>query len=391
MECCKPSDPARRTSKLIDKKIAAWMKEYCRTIKILLLGAGESGKTTIIKQMKIIHIQGFSDSERQEKIKDIRRNILEAIKELTGNMAYIKPPIDLNNPDLQDSLGYIQSLNMVEEYDFPQEFFDHTELLWRDLGIQECYSRSNEFNLIDSAKYFLDRINTIRQVDYMPSDQDILCCRKRTNEIQKIEFTIKVPKKYGGGKQAFWMFDVGGQRGERKKWIQVFDGIAAVLFLVSSSGFDMKLREDQETNRLTEALQLFEDVWYSRFLRDAGFIVFLNKQDILKEKIERGVKLQKYFPEYSNYTVNPADGDGTDDYQKARCFIRDKFMEVTKKVEAPRRFSTSEMYYDIHKDLKKRECFWHFTVATDTNNIKTVFNDIHTMIILWNLEKITPN
>lgn len=49
------------------------------------------------------------------------------------------------------------------------------------------------------------------------------------------------------------------------------------------------------------------------------------------------------------------------------------------------------MYYDIHKDLKKRECFWHFTVATDTDNIKTVFNDIHTMIVLWNLEKITPN
>ena len=55
----------------------------------------------------------------------------------------------------------------------------------------------------------------------MPSDEDILHCRKTTTTIQKIEFQMKVPIKYGGGYQEFWMFDVGGQRGERKKWIQV--------------------------------------------------------------------------------------------------------------------------------------------------------------------------
>lgn len=391
MDCFRPKDPARRASKELDKKISVWFKEYRSTIKLLLLGAGESGKTTIIKQMKVIHIQGFSESERLEKVSDIRRNVLEAIKELTGNMAYLKPPVTLGNTELQASLVYANNLNMTEEYSFPQEFFDHVTLLWADSGIQKCYIRSNEFSLIDSAKYFLDRVHEIRQPNYLPTDQDILCCRKRTNEIQKIEFTVKIPKKYGGGKQAFWMFDVGGQRGERKKWIQVFDGITAILFLVASSAFDLTLREDSETNRLTEALQLFEDVWYSRFLRDAGFIVFLNKQDILREKIERGVKLQKYFPEFNDYVMNPSDGDMESDYEKARCFIRDKFTDITKAIEAPRRFSASEMYYDNQKDLKRRECFWHFTVATDTSNIKKVFNDIHTMIILWNLEKITPN
>lgn len=60
------------------------------------------------------------------------------------------------------------------------------------------------------------------------------------------------------------MFDVGGQRGERRKWIQVFDGITAILFLVASSGFDLKLREDPSVNRLQEAFNLFQDVWKSR-------------------------------------------------------------------------------------------------------------------------------
>ena len=43
-------------------------------------GAGESGKTTIIKQMKILHVQGFSDEERREKALEIRRNIIESIR-----------------------------------------------------------------------------------------------------------------------------------------------------------------------------------------------------------------------------------------------------------------------------------------------------------------------
>lgn len=44
------------------------------------LGAGESGKTTIIKQMRILHVQGFTVKEREEKAMEIRRNLFEAIK-----------------------------------------------------------------------------------------------------------------------------------------------------------------------------------------------------------------------------------------------------------------------------------------------------------------------
>jgi hypothetical protein len=51
--------------------------------------------------------------------------------------------------------------------------------------------------------------------------QDILHSRKKTTGIQKIEFKMKVPKKYGGDSMEFWMFDVGGQRGERRKWLPV--------------------------------------------------------------------------------------------------------------------------------------------------------------------------
>ena len=45
------------------------------------------------------------------------------------------------------------------------------------------------------------------------------------------------------------MFDVGGQRSERKKWIHCFEGVTAIIFCVALSGYDLVLAEDEEMNR----------------------------------------------------------------------------------------------------------------------------------------------
>lgn len=113
---------------------------------------------------------------------------------------------------------------------------------------------------------FLNRIDEIRKPDYIPTTEDILFCRIMTVSISKIEFEIKVPKKFGGGTAEFWMYDVGGQRGQRKKWIQVFDGIQAILFLIAASDFDQTLREAENKNRLEESLNLFKDTFRSKYV-----------------------------------------------------------------------------------------------------------------------------
>lgn len=70
----------RKTSKGIEKQISGWMKDYSKAIKLLLLGAGESGKTTILKQMKILHAKGFTEEDRRKETKLVRTNLLEAVK-----------------------------------------------------------------------------------------------------------------------------------------------------------------------------------------------------------------------------------------------------------------------------------------------------------------------
>lgn len=42
------------------------------------------------------------------------------------------------------------------------------------------------------------------------------------------------------------MFDVGGQRSERKKWIHCFEGVTCIIFCAALSAYDMVLAEDKE-------------------------------------------------------------------------------------------------------------------------------------------------
>ncbi|KAA0202122.1 hypothetical protein HAZT_HAZT003980 [Hyalella azteca] len=90
--------------------------------------------------------------EKKEKISHILCNIRDAILTITGSMATLTPPVSLEDPNNQASVDYIQDEASQIDFDYPPEFFDHTEILWRDKGVQACYERSNEYQLIDCAK-----------------------------------------------------------------------------------------------------------------------------------------------------------------------------------------------------------------------------------------------
>lgn len=211
-------------------------------------------------------------------------------------------------------------------------------------------------------------------------------CREKTTSINKIEFTISNEKKYGNGQPKFWMYDVGGQRGERRKWIQVFEGIEAILFLIAASEFDQQLREDQTKNRFQESLTLFNDIYGSRFLRTAGLIVFLNKQDLLKRKIQQGKNLGDYFPDYKMYYSKNKNTYFNDEYDKAKSYMKDKILELVKPLSVehvgfiPGKF--------IHEVIPKRDVYIHYTVATDTKNIRTVFDCVQEIVLRQTIHQL---
>uniref|UniRef100_A0A915ACQ2 Guanine nucleotide-binding protein G(s) subunit alpha n=1 Tax=Parascaris univalens TaxID=6257 RepID=A0A915ACQ2_PARUN len=349
----------RKVNKQIEEQLQKDKQLLRATHRLLLLGAGESGKSTIVKQMRILHINGFSEREKKEKTCDIRKNVRDSIEVILKAMEEIDPPVQLDDPSNEPSKEYLLTTACAPDFDYPQIFYDHVEKCWADRGVQSCYERSNEYQLIDCAKYFLDKVADIRQADYNPSEQDILRCRVMTTGIFETKFEVD--------KVRFHMFDVGGQRDERRKWIQCFNDVTAIIFVCASSSYNLVLWEDATQNRLKESLALFKNIWNNRWLKTISVILFLNKQDLLAEKIKsKRHLLETYFPEFANYQL-PADAtyDASDDpaVVRAKYFIRGEFLRISTAASDGR-----------------HHCYPHFTCAVDTENIRRVFNDCRDII-----------
>lgn len=136
---------------------------------------------------------------------------------------------------------------------------------------------------------YFDSIDRIAQPTYSPTDQDVLRSRVKTTGITETTFNI--------GELTYRMFDVGGQRSERRKWINCFENVTAVVFLVAISEYDQLLLEDESVNRMHEALTLFDSICNSRWFIKTSIILFLNKIDRFKEKLPIS-PLNKYFPDF---------------------------------------------------------------------------------------------
>ncbi|CAL2030039.1 unnamed protein product [Caenorhabditis brenneri] len=350
---------ARKVNKQIEEQLAKDKQVMRATHRLLLLGAGESGKSTIVKQMRILHINGFNESEKREKITDIRRNVKDAMQVILKAMTEIEPPVSLDSPSTSTSADYVMGVTNDPEDNYPQEFYDHIQTCWKDKGVIACYERSSEYQLIDCAKYFLDKVDVVRQNNYDPSEQDILRCRVMTTGIFETKFEVD--------KVRFHMFDVGGQRDERRKWIQCFNDVTAIIFVCASSSYNLVLWEDNTQNRLRESLALFKNIWNNRWLKTISVILFLNKQDLLSEKIKaKRYLLESFFPEFEGYNLpNDAVYDNQEDKDvvRAKYFIRGEFLRI----------STANSDGRHH-------CYPHFTCAVDTENIRRVFNDCRDII-----------
>ena len=87
--------------------------------------------------------------------------------------------------------------------------------------------------------YFYEELERLFAADYMPNDQDILRCRRKTTRITETTFHL--------GPYTYRVMDVGGQRSERKKWLHCFEDVTTLVFVVAISGYDQCMIEDKDT------------------------------------------------------------------------------------------------------------------------------------------------
>lgn len=348
-----------RINKLIEKEIAEDKRKMKSRVKILLLGCGEAGKSTFIKQMKIINSEKdvWTTDEREQYRREILSNVIQCLRMLLDEMT---GQLDLS---LINTAARLKELKPDDAGSQAKlwEYRDNILALWEDPAIQETYERRNEFHLPDGCRYFLNYIHKVSHPDFIPGDQDILQVRVKTTGVIEYNFKNKEGKE-------FIMIDVGGQRSERRKWIHCFEDVLLIMFLAAISEYDQVLEEDMHENRLRESLNLFKTILSYHWFINSSITLFLNKKDLLEEKIKKS-RLEDHFREFRDFKPFKSQ-----DYEAAKEFMKDLFVKKKKEVEL------SKAYRDNNTGGVDRSLYIHETCATDTDNIKKVFEDVKDII-----------
>lgn len=345
MGCCGGDDAeGKKRNDAIEKQIKDDKVKQSTEVKLLLLGAGDSGKSTILKQMKLIHDTGFSKEERESYKEIIFSNTIQSMKAIVEAMDKLQIQY---GTEQKDNIKIINDAPaQIETTHFPEELVAPIKALWADNGVQQCHARSREYQQNDSAKYYFENIDRIASKDYIPNDQDVLRSRVKTTGITEAMFKV--------GELTYRMFDVGGQRSERKKWIHCFENVTAIIFVVAISAYDQVLVEDENVNRMQEALTLFDSICNSKWFVKTSVILFLNKMDIFQEKITTS-PIEKYFQDYQGGT----------EVEKGKLFFAQKFSALNQS--------------------DSKQVYVHYTCATDTAQVKFVMMAVNDIIIQANL------
>jgi guanine nucleotide-binding protein G(i) subunit alpha len=334
MICCgsKVVDQEQRTkSEQIDHLIRQDRSRLNKKVKILLLGTGESGKSTFFKQIKILFMNGFTATELNSYRNLIRETALRSIQKLISAASTLHLKVSSRIKE--------DCKNIMKITDLKEEHGSIIKRVWQDKGIQAAWSRANEFQIDECANYYMNDIQRIVATDYVPTITDILYVRQKTTGVSELTFKLDDTE--------WTLIDVGGQRTERRKWLHCFQDVIAIIYFVALNEYDMKLLEDERVNRMQESLELFKEVASSRWFRNTLCILLFSKTDLLMRKIQH-CPLSNFFPDYG----------GGSDFQAALKFIQEKFLRL---------YSGSSLQA--------------YTLCTlDTENVKNVFQEMKPII-----------
>jgi len=136
----------------VDEQMRQMQLEEENHFKILLLGAGESGKSTVVKQVKLIYKGGVSKKEKEEYALAIRRNCIESMQTLLEAMHTLE--IDFADPELVPIGESLEDLGTDDT--LTEELSYEIERLWKDEGLQACYKRRDEYWLLDACNYYFE-------------------------------------------------------------------------------------------------------------------------------------------------------------------------------------------------------------------------------------------
>ncbi|XP_065052777.1 guanine nucleotide-binding protein G(t) subunit alpha-3-like [Rhopilema esculentum] len=312
-------------------------------ITILILGTPGSGKSTVMKQFRILYGDGFSNSERASGLSVIANNVMESVSSCISMIDQTE--IDNKGPKTS-ALNNL--LKAATEDDSPgsklqpkgktKELLKLAEDIWCNENVQDLFKDQMcdyGVRVTDADGYFLKRIKKMNSPSYVPTDDDLLHMRRVTDSVEEFKFTYR--------NCDFTVIDVGGRKAERRKWINLFSRANMIIYSASLVDYDLALEDDPNVNSMGESLSVFESVVNLTYFQDTPLVLFLNKKDLLSKKV-KAVSLADHFQDYKGPDDNPHEVVG---------YIKSKFLHKIKD--------------------KSRPVKVHIICATNTRDVKKAF------------------
>uniref|UniRef100_A0A914QXC2 Uncharacterized protein n=2 Tax=Panagrolaimus TaxID=55784 RepID=A0A914QXC2_9BILA len=114
---------------------------------------------------------------------------MAAILRAMDNILHV--PLEDSDRERDKTIIYRVVDNGDENQPFTDEVANACMNLWADKNVRKAYDMRSEYQLNDSAKYFLDSVSRIHEHGYRPSEQDILYSRVATTGVVEVKFKIK--------------------------------------------------------------------------------------------------------------------------------------------------------------------------------------------------------
>ncbi|KAI9345810.1 G-protein alpha subunit-domain-containing protein [Zopfochytrium polystomum] len=342
---------ALRLSKKIDQEIQAEAASKKPTPRVLILGTGDAGKSTVLKQLKLLYGSDYTPAERADFAQLLRENLLNTAKLLirsmeTLNISYGGGPEEGGSSEETENAkaaaGVLQAVEIpAKGSPIASGVVEALVVLWQDPGVQQCVLRGNEFALLDSCEFLMQHSKEICAPSYVPSNEHILRVRVVTTAVSETKLTVK------GSSVSF--FDVGGQKRFRAKWAPYFDDVNAIIFVSSLACYDQKLEEDETINRMEDSISAFGCICNHTLLKHIPIILFLNKSDVYAKKVKTS-PISQYFPDYTGSK-----------------FFRSKFLAANRN--------------------PKKQIMPHYTWATDTDQTRNILADVTSIVVVQDLDR----
>ena len=192
-------------------------------------------------------------------------------------------------------------------------------MLWNLDPVQETFSRRGIYSFPDNMDYFFDRVQKIMSKDYIPSWEDFLKYRIRTTE--------RVLHQYETLGQRFILYEsVPTRCREEKKWSDFVANSDAVIFVAALNDYGTVLFEDEKKNAMHESIELFAEIYNSKWFRKIPLILLLTKDDLFRKMIRDGISLRNCFSQEKRWNKEPWTGidyEPLDDEQEDDKFFNE--------------------------------------------------------------------